>query len=284
MTLIVFVLTDKYVVQASDRRVTTMRNGVVTTSEDKAMKTFVLGGSLLMGFTGLAEVSGMPMERWVGQTIAGRSGTDQLQTLRDQIDRHFRSRRELRNVPHLFHVSGFVRTPGKQGLHLRPMGYEIANSSWGQRNGKAGVWRVRQSFTLNRKVLGNQKLICGAIGTSYKVADIHNLTKTLKRIQRLHPDDPVRTFEPIVRFVRTVAASSGGTVGETVITSSIPLAAIPQNLGQWVVPGSADIGSIGKTHPVSLMYPDASTQGVIFLPAVFTGGIQFAGLTITKNP
>lgn len=51
MTLITFVLTDEYVVLASDRRITLARGTKVISQDDKAVKSVLLNGQLLLGFT-----------------------------------------------------------------------------------------------------------------------------------------------------------------------------------------------------------------------------------------
>jgi hypothetical protein len=71
MTLITWAITPEYAVVVSDRRVTRMRGGRAVSFEDEAMKTFLLNGQLLMGYTGLAEVGGTPMDFWVAELLAG---------------------------------------------------------------------------------------------------------------------------------------------------------------------------------------------------------------------
>ena len=85
MTLIVNLISDQYVILASDRRVTWFdAKGRPERHDDRENKAIVLGGQFLMGYTGFAELGGMRTEQWVCQTLVGVDPSQQFQTLADR--------------------------------------------------------------------------------------------------------------------------------------------------------------------------------------------------------
>jgi hypothetical protein len=70
VTFIAAVATPGFVVLASDRRITTVIGDSIVSTIDRDTKAINLNGEYLMGFTGLARITGRKTEEWVVDTLA----------------------------------------------------------------------------------------------------------------------------------------------------------------------------------------------------------------------
>lgn len=143
MTLITFVVTSEYVVLASDRRQTTFVGGVPTTFEDVALKTFLLRGQLLMGYTGVAVLDGKPMEHWVADLLRGVRPNDVPATLRNAMQDYFARHPEVAGMPHHFRLAGFAYKPDRNP-QTWPIGYEVGNCAWETRGDRVQATKASQ--------------------------------------------------------------------------------------------------------------------------------------------
>lgn len=73
MTLILTCLTDSAVIQISDRRLSRLGDDPVTVVTDDTVKV-VLADNWLYGYTGLANLNGMPTHHWLAERLARRGG------------------------------------------------------------------------------------------------------------------------------------------------------------------------------------------------------------------
>jgi hypothetical protein len=82
MTLILSVIARDFVVQASDRRLTSFPTGQVI--EDDANKAIFFCGQSAIAYTGLARIGGQPTDEWVLECLSGTeslwNGVKKLQT------------------------------------------------------------------------------------------------------------------------------------------------------------------------------------------------------------
>lgn len=67
MTLIVSVITHAYSMQASDRRLTLLRNGAISGHEDERNKAVFVADRLSFAMTGLADIDGDTVEFFATQ-------------------------------------------------------------------------------------------------------------------------------------------------------------------------------------------------------------------------
>lgn len=281
MTLITFAVTPEYVVMASDRRLTSSAGGRIIDMSDRATKTTLLWGQMLMGYTGVAILDGKPMEMWAAEVISDVEPADAPQALADAMNTHYAKNRHLRGTPHLFQLAGFAHNPNRTPSSW-PIGIRVGNCGWGAQGKSIQFLPPVGDFQVRYNAMGNHKLIVGAIGARYPVAAIANLRRTVKFAVRANPSDPGRIFPALVNFTRLVASSSGGTVGEVVTVSSLPRAIVPsQELG-WTVPVGDQLPS--KTEQFShTFYPDDSADRVEWLPAIVTRDLALSGMTVAPG-
>ncbi|CAN7390528.1 hypothetical protein LJR045_002396 [Microbacterium sp. LjRoot45] len=235
MTLITFAVTPEYVVMASDRRLTTSAGRRIIDQSDRATKTTLLWGQMLMGYTGVAILDGKPMEMWAAEVISGVDPAAAPQALADAMNEHYASNRHLRGAPHQFQLAGFAHSPNRTPSSW-PVGVRVGNCEWGVQGEMIQFIQPVGDFQVRYSSMGNHKLIVGAIGAPYPKVAMAHLRRTVKFAVRANPSDPGRIFEALVNFTRLVASSSRGTVGEVVTVSSLPRSIVPsQELG-WTVP------------------------------------------------
>lgn len=278
MTLIVFVLTEEYMILASDRRVTTTLAGKPVKFEDSAMKSFLLNGQLMMGFTGIAELDGKTMEQWVASTLAGVAPNDMPGALRDGMADYYSRHPEVAGVPHHFRLAGFAFNPTRSPSTF-PIGYEVGNANW-VANGDRVAYANVGEFRVVQNAFGNRKQAVGAVGAPYSLKALRFLEGLVRYHRRANPVDPSLLYEPIVRFIREVADRSGGTVGKTIMVASIPRSAVPVHEPGWALPVGDALPTFAREHPTALVYAENSDAATIYLPALIYPGVQMTGFKL----
>jgi hypothetical protein len=275
MTLIAWAITREYAVVISDRRVTRMVGGRAVSFEDEAMKTFLLNGQLLMGYTGLAEIGGKPMDFWAAERLAGHDPLRWPKILSDGMQEYYRKTPAVRGIPHHFRLLGFGYRPGR-ALRI-PMGIEISNCTWREAGGRVQAFSVGDFQVLNN-VFGNHQMLVGAVGASYAHRALRELERSLKFAYRANRNRVATTFEPMLEFHRSVAARSGGTVGETAVITSILSQNVPITELGWTVPLTTEGIDEATRRPFSATFsPDGNRTA--HLPAIIRRDIQIVGGT-----
>jgi hypothetical protein len=91
MTLVLNVLTNDYVVQVSDRRLTDLNTGKPL--DEPANKTILFCGHVVFGYTGLAKVGPLQTDFWLAERLlsAGPSAQATLEFVRDEASRAFQA-------------------------------------------------------------------------------------------------------------------------------------------------------------------------------------------------
>ena len=282
MTLITFVVTSEYVVLASDRRQTTFVGGVPTKFEDVALKTFLLRGQLLMGYTGVAVLDGKPMEQWVAELLSGVRPNDIPATLRDAMQDHFARHPEAAKMPHHFRLAGYAYKPDRSPPTW-PIGYEVGNCLWEARGDRVQVTHVSSQFRVVANVFGNQQQVVGAVGSPYSLRSLRVLEGKVRTARRANALDPTLVFGPVVDFMRGTAKRSAGMVGETLLLTCLPRSVVPLNVPRWSVPlALTGIGS-AKTEPFAMMLNEGSSDLTTYLPAMIYPDFQVMGMTLTAE-
>lgn len=232
MTLVVYVVTDEYVAVVSDRRVTSFVGGELISQEDTGMKTFLLGGQHLMGYTGVARFGSKSMEDWLVKPLSGVPTTEMPEAIRSAIQAVFAARTRLAVVPHVFCVAGFDVVPGSGGTTYRPVIRLISNCL--SDSGALDYDIVRASFRIEEVHLGNRKQIIGAVGHRVPQELLRGLQRYVRIALKANPLDPELIYGQMVALVRQVAVASAGTVGESVLLTSLPRVVVPTQ--KWLLP------------------------------------------------
>ncbi|MGC5224732.1 hypothetical protein ACPW96_19375 [Micromonospora sp. DT81.3] len=280
MTLIVFVVTNEYAIVASDRRMTTLQRGKPTKFEDVAMKTFLLNGQVLMGYTGVAVLDGMPMERWVADALWGVMPDAIPETLRYRMNDYYRRHPEVRGLPHHFRLAGFGSDTARRPATF-PIGFEVSNARWVAKGDRVESVHVGEFKTV-QNIFGNRRQAVGAVGAPYSLRALRSLENTVRFALRRDPQDPSGLFDPIVQFIRAVADRSGGTVGHTVMVASIPRSATPILIPGWTFP-LGENHSPAKEQAYAVMYPEDVGAPVAYAPAIINPDVQMLEIRMERQ-
>lgn len=266
MTLIVAIVTDEYVVLASDRRVTWRRGTRTVFQEDSAMKTFVFGGHFLVGFTGVAKIGQDSIEEWLSGVLVGVPVHEMLLAVQVAAQDVFDRTPALSGQQHTFLGVGFARRSG-DGEYI-PVGFYISNNLDSQ--GRPNHRRVNGQFLGRKMMLGNQKHHVVTIGWDVRDEDRRALDGAVRTALRADPRNPLLVLRPTVELMRHTAARSGGAVGETILFSALPKANVP--VEGWALP-VAGVPLDATGHPVALTLREnelTADPSFMYLPAMYT--------------
>lgn len=279
MTLITWAITAEYAVIVSDRRVTRLVRGRAVSFEDEAMKTFLLNGQLLMGYTGLAEICGKPMDIWVAERLAGQDPLSWPEILKAEMQEYYRVTPAVRGIPHHFRLLGFGYNPSR--VSRIPMGIEISNCIWREAGGKVRASDVGE-FQVIYNAFGNHKMLVGAVGAQYSHRALRELERSLKSVRRASPDRVAATFEPMLEFHRSVASRSHGTVGETAVVTTIRSQNVPISHLGWSIALAAEGLDEATEQPFSATFSPGGNL-TAHLPAIIHRDIQIVGMTLAPH-
>lgn len=277
MTLITFAVTSEYVVLASDRRLTVSDGrGRIIDQSDRATKSTMLWGQMLMGYTGLAILDGRPMEMWAADALIDVAPNDAPAVLADKMNHYYATHREVQGVPHHFRIAGFGFNPDRK-VSTWPLGVEIGNSRQ-ELNGDRVALSTVGDFEVTYNGVGNRRVIVGAVGSPFSKRRLNELRQSVKFGVRADHTNPARVFDAIVKFTRETAQTSRGTVGEVVTVSSIPRTAVPVREMGWTIPLSPEGVTAARTGPFTCTYyPGGAAEQHQWMPAIIHKGMAMAG-------
>ncbi|WP_143757225.1 hypothetical protein [Clavibacter michiganensis] len=283
VTLITWAITDRWAILASDRRLTWLRGGKPYSFEDTATKSFVLNGQLLMGYTGVAQIEGMSTEQWVLETLNGVLPNHMPQRLADAMNEYYRKTPAVRNMPHHFRMLGFVYNPNRSPAKW-PIGYEVGNAGWALRGDRVGVAPVHGPFSVRVNIFGNRRHAVGAVGGAYSYKRLRELEREVKTSIRANPDDPTRLFDRFVEFTRDAAGDSGGTIGETVLLTHLPIDATPMREIAFAIPVRGVRPTARPDVLTAVTYPEGGTESVMRVPAFIYPDMAAMDFTLSPQP
>jgi hypothetical protein len=261
VTLILSLLTDKYVVLVSDRRITWTTQDKATKEikvekqEDSDTKTFNLYGQFLMGFTGIARFRGHRLERWVSDTLANVEPGESFLAIRNGlIDEFRRVGPGERKVRQAFLSVGYVTHRGSG--YMRPVRVLVSNSldANGQWSSKVPV----SKFEVAAEPLGNRRRLLTSVGYDVKDDLRKEAVEVLRKIVQQHPDDPLPAAGILVQCLRITAAASDGWVGSNAMVATLPRGAVPAPyITMPLAPSAID----GRNQPLAFyLRQEAKTQ------------------------
>lgn len=223
MTLIITVLTDNYVALVSDRRTTWVHGDRITRQEDTDIKTFNLFGQFLMGFTGLARIDGLRVERWVSKVLSGVPTHEYFNVLTKEIDAAFRIHGHSGKIPHAFLASGYANlTPGG---HIYPMNVVISNSI--DQDGVFSKRALSDNFRIFIDPIGNRARVIRSVGWAMRENTMRALEHRIRVVTKGEPSNPSLSIGPLVTALRDTARHSMKHVGSAALFTSLPRCAAP---------------------------------------------------------
>lgn len=282
MTLIAACLTPNYIVQASDRRLIELPSGRLV--QDNRNKAVQLGANMAIGFTGLAEIEGLPTDEWMLEVLGGSLDAEgdrfkTLLALRDRATEAFgRIRLPAAYKRHAFQVVGWGQFPGEEAIE--PFTYLISNFAG------PGCWleEAKPGFELNRQRPGTSTLALYSAGQKMGFDRLaRDLVHALER-----GAGPAAGARLLAEAVRDVAETNPA-VGTAVLVSVLPKpnpdrpptmqsrAAIPplgpQSRSEYFA------SAVSDSEPSYVYVPaDLGSPPVAFGPALVSAGMQMKGV------
>ncbi|HEV2999370.1 MAG TPA: hypothetical protein VGW75_01430 [Solirubrobacteraceae bacterium] len=269
MTIVISCLTERYVLQVSDRRLTQVGSGRPVPGEFN--KAVLFGNSVAFAYTGLAKIGRLDTDEWLADALAsGHDDNSSIVAVRDRATTAFR---RLRCAPrwkaHAFVAVGWDKPPDNGGWV--PWICWISNSM-----DAAGRW-IRpptDSFEAHSFVLrttpDGRALALSFVGVPLTRTEHVSLMRDLKRYVN-HGVGPALVAERLVSQVRQVARRAT-TVSEEVMVNAIPLLPEQFDSGEMVALSSRPV----LDALTFIRIPAGETEGVEVGPrGAFPGGAQF---------
>lgn len=230
MTLVIAVLTQNYVILASDRRISrpivdpTSPRGFRIEARDSDIKTVTLDHRYLLGFSGIARINDFRMEatlvEWLEPPVPSIM---YFETIRDRIQEYFDDKQLFdMNVSHAFVGAGFVHDPrGNRWITESTM----VSNSFDSNDEYSNVFISRNFRVVTKRLFGNRPTI-RTVGAEIPTLEYQQLQRALIKATNQHPRDPQPMFQPMIRALRATAAINP-TVSKEMILSSLPRVAVP---------------------------------------------------------
>jgi hypothetical protein len=196
------------------------------------------------------------------------------------MNEYYRKTPAVRRIAHHFRLLGFVYNPSRVPEKW-PMGYEVADAGWVARGDRVKVTSVRGPFSVRANIFGNRRQAVGAVGGPYSLRRLRELEQHVRTSIRANPDDPTRLFDRFVQFTRDAAASSGGTIGNTVLVTHLPIGTTPMHEIAVSFPVNGAPPTARPDILTAVTYPEDETNPVMRAPAFIYP--NFAAMDITLN-
>jgi hypothetical protein len=264
-------MTDEYVALVSDRRLTWSdgRQG------DTDTKTFNLFGQFLMGFTGLARLDRLRMERWVADMLIGVPTDEYFNVLAREIGAAFDRLRHSGKIPHAFLATGYARL--QPGGRVHPMNVIISNSI--DSDGNFSVSALQREFTVFIEPLGNRRQLVRSVGWPMPSQVTKILEHKIRVVTKADPPNPERAAGPLVYALRETAQKSQEHVGKAALFASLPRCIVPSPMIITGPMGDLDF----RRQAVALYLPDEvrnPRDATVYVPALITPQLKVIGLKV----
>ena len=268
MTLILSFLTQEYVVQVSDRRLTDARTGQLV--EDDSNKAVLFCGRMAFGYTGLAQLEGVATDLWLTKVLSApecKSLSDAGRTIQLRATDSFRHIHLTGNLKrHAFVGVGWTRSSVNE--LFRPIVCEISNID--AQPGELSA-TVRQEFRMSYSILPESvPFSFAATGQAFTESESAELSRSLRRCaeQRTGPLPATRLVAAAIRKV----AARNSAVGQNLLAVSIPRNAVGR-------PDLEAVFSPPSLDALSFVYlPKGVDDGIQYGPNVACGGGSFTNL------
>lgn len=277
LTLVLGAVTDRYVVLATDRRISWRQGGRQVTRTDSDTKSFVLNGQFIMGFTGVARVLQTRMERLVAECLVDVRPQEYFTTLADCFSRTLIDQ-NLRHEPLSFLAIGFMakaKVPSV-GQRLDPVAILVSNSQVIEGckiRSRTGV----SDFTVSSFYLENRRHTVVSVGQPVPPELSKQLERWLRVLVKGGVENPYLAADSVVRVLRATAAKNKA-VGMGSIVTILPSVAVPAT--EMVVPLA---GGLTPNRLASLYVPPGASATEWYAPAVISPGMMIIGSQVSTE-
>lgn len=283
MTLIVTVVTDAVIFQASDRRATWLNpNGTMKLRDDVTNKAILYENRFTFASTGFAELKGQRHDRWVADRLASATTlAEGIERVRADMSQLF-SRHPYRGHGHTVMVSGWKREPD---------GSVIGGAGLITNHFKNGVWLQTPfsdfEFFFELAPANSLGLFC-VPGWMHK-GEVARLRRNLLRAKNrgVHVTNAIRL---VVEAMREVADDpSRATVGSNIMINILPKSASATTTQFMAEHGqiSADIPTfyyLSRNDVVSTYGPTFVAHRVVMSDFHALGGGGRIGMRVGLGP
>lgn len=270
--MVLSAMTDEHVFVVSDRRMTNgLTRSIMSSTENKAI---ILNGEMVLAYTGLCNLDGIPTDVWVAELLAKEPVENWLIALMNHTGvavRRTRLRPDLQR--HAFLLTGYGKTP-RGRRNYRPLGYLISN----YHRTDGSTMRVPEQFSLSTFRLGNEKARVDSVGRDLPTPRRIALEREIRTQLRATPNRPERILDILGAEIRRVASKDSG-VGSDLMAVSFPETAIHSPANGVIYPQDAN-----WREELITFYSGADSPMVSYGPAIVQPGFQSLGVSISNDP
>jgi hypothetical protein len=274
MTLIIAAITREIAILSSDRRIQYTRRTSeseieVITSEDTDTKSAIIDGRYVLGYAGMGRIirpgathQGWRVEAWMTTELGHDASEDVFfDALAEKFGLVCEEVAFAR--PHVFVAAGY------SGSDNTPTLVTVSNSR-----------QFPYTFDVSRRTLADgEPFMYQAFGEKLTDAQRTLIEPRLKWLTTWAVDQPYPLHKIFTRVTREVSAASEGRVGETVVVTSFPRAALPLDVGATYFYDGID-KDLYRSMEVSVTYP-ADGSKTEYQPARISQGITLgAGVSM----
>ena len=273
--MILGAMTADFVVMVADRRLTYSETGKVFTDHEN--KVVVLAEEMILGYTGLGDLGGMPTDRWVTEALHGKQPEEYLTALVDSANAAINRVRVSRHLKrHAFLLMGWSWAPDAPVDYL-PLTVLISNY-----HDELGNPQTVASprFHVYAHELGRHRSWVYSVGRQLMMRERVALQRTITRYLHSNPGRPHGIVDLLARTVLSVAARDPG-VGSELMMTCFPRQAVRTG---FVVTMGDDTWATRLTS--AYFGPE---MGIVqYSPAYVSPSITTLAITVThdltKNP
>jgi hypothetical protein len=275
MTLVLSCITPNYVIQVSDRRLTWATGPQAgKTADDDSNKALVVCNSLVVAYTGLAQVGGLKTDEWlldVAGSVIPYNPERVCQAIALRATSEFRNFILAKSLKrHAFLISGWARFH-QRDAPLEPFSVAISNAL-----NQTWQWlaEAKESFSYFGKRLDTDPFRLDSVGQHLP----NRIHKQLVRRIRTYinrergPEAYIQLLASAIRDTSSV----NPLVGRNLMAIALPLPALSSNQG-LTIPLKFPVSS---KQPVALYLPSSSTEPVLYGPNYTCNGLDITGIWV----
>lgn len=276
MTLILGLLTHDYVIQISDRRVTSWPS--CNLIDDERNKAIQFNNNLVLSCTGLAEISGMPTAEWVVKVGAKLTTSldEFIKTIQTEATTAFSSLRIQQNLKrHLFTGIGFAQTTNFE--QIVPIHVVISNA-WDSAN-KTWLDEAKNEFEVSGYILPpkGRFLFIHSMGANLIPQEV---TQTKRLLRKAFGKVSPLGLASILCDTIWQVASRNKTVGKSLMVNILPKLSVESSVVGMVGlhPDTKEIN-----FPTFLNIHDDFNNKISYFPYFVGSGLKILGGYIERT-
>lgn len=278
MTLVLSCLTQEYVVQVSDRRLTFIDDGTV--KDDDTNKAVVFCGHIAFGYTGLDKLDGVPTDHWL-MRVLGNGPQSPLSEVNGRVESAATT--AMASVPlepqhkrQAFAAAGWAH---RAAFGLQPLAFCTSNFQ-----DKSGHWSPLASRTFSTRYTGLRPTATFQIAEAGQRLHPPELSDLKAKLRRQIRAGPAAAIMLLAQAIRTVA-SRNQMVGKKLMAVSLPKCAIGVDFALTgpLTPQPESLDFL-RDKPSALYLPSDAGEVVTYSPNYVCFGLQIGSVISQPLP